>query len=178
MLTGHFLNFFVRLFLSEQFRERDRGVSKVLSIATESYFYTWVRSLTRVTISLRALLEIHEKNHFMTSFTIFREERWKWCLTRLKYNYIDRERKKEKRAKQHTKIIDYRPRRGKEIMIETDWSTESLSTMSIRLEIDHSRQESGKEKRQQQLDGWLKGETAQCKFFSFFFTPSNLVLVF
>ena len=103
MLTGHFLNFFVRLFLSEQFRERDRGVSKVLSIATESYFYTWVRSLTRVTISLRALLEIHEKNHFMTSFTIFREERWKWCLTRLKYNYIDRERKKEKRAKQHTK---------------------------------------------------------------------------
>lgn len=34
--------------------------------------------------------------------------------------------------------------------------------MSIRLEIDHSRQESGKEKRQQQLDGWNKGETAQC----------------
>jgi len=34
--------------------------------------------------------------------------------------------------------------------------------MSIRLEIDHSRQESGKEKRQQQLEGWLKGETAQC----------------
>lgn len=34
--------------------------------------------------------------------------------------------------------------------------------MSIRLEIDHSRQESGKEKRQEQLDRWEASETNQC----------------
>ena len=36
--------------------------------------------------------------------------------------------------------------------------------MSIRLEIDHSRQESGKEKRQEQLDRWEASETNQCKY--------------
>lgn len=34
--------------------------------------------------------------------------------------------------------------------------------MSIRLEIDHSRQESGKEKRQEQLERWAASETNQC----------------
>ena len=40
--------------------------------------------------------------------------------------------------------------------------------MSIRLEIDHSRQESGKEKRQEQLDRWEASETNQCKYFNRF----------
>ena len=38
--------------------------------------------------------------------------------------------------------------------------------MSNWLEIDHSRQESGKEKRQEQLDKWIASETNLCEFYT------------
>ena len=50
--------------------------------------------------------------------------------------------------------------------------------MSIRLEIDHSRQESGKEKRQEQLDRWEASETNQCKYYTNIILVSNSIKIF
>ena len=50
--------------------------------------------------------------------------------------------------------------------------------MSIRLEIDHSRQESGKEKRQEQLDRWEASETNQCKYYTYTIIVSNSITIY